>query len=167
MSRATATVTVRRPIAEVFSILTDVEQTGRWFPGDVEERWTSPPPHGLGSTRHATVRVLGRRSENDAVVTAFEPPRLAAMRDTTPGAEFDARLTFSEGAAGTRIAVVVELPARGVARLAMPVVVAWYQRQWRRGLVQLVHMMESGELRGPVAGDAVPATASHARETGD
>ena len=143
MSRARASATIRRPIAEVFAFLTDVEQTRRWFPGDVEEHWTSPPPHGVGSTRHAVVRTMGRRSENDAVVTVFEPPRLAAMRGTTPGREFDARLAFSEVERGTRVDVEVELPASGAMRLVMPLFATWYERQWRRGLDRLASLMEA------------------------
>ena len=55
MAHVAAATTIARPIDDVFAVLTDVEQTGRWFPGDVTERWTSPPPHGVGSTRHAVV----------------------------------------------------------------------------------------------------------------
>jgi uncharacterized protein YndB with AHSA1/START domain len=73
VTRVTNRITIDRPIADVFGVITDVEQTGRWFPGDVEEHWTSPEPHGVGSTRHAVVTVLGRRTENDAVVTAYDP----------------------------------------------------------------------------------------------
>ena len=141
----TASATIRRPIADVYAVLTDVEQTGTWFPADVEEHWTSPPPHAVGSTRHAVVRTMGRRSENDAVVTEFEPPHRAAMHGTTPGAEFGARLSFTETDGGTRVEVVVDLPGTGVRRLVMPLFAAWYERQWRRGLATLARRMEGDE----------------------
>ena len=51
---------------------------------EMEEHWTSPPPHGVGSTRHAVATVLGRRTENDAVATEFQPPHRAAMEGTSP-----------------------------------------------------------------------------------
>jgi uncharacterized protein YndB with AHSA1/START domain len=146
VSKASATAAIRRPITDVFAVLTDVEQTGRWFPGDVEERWTSDPPHGVGATRHAVVRALGRTTENDAVVTAFVPPTLAAMRGTTPGAGFDATLTFSEANGLTRVNVIVDLRASGAMRVVMPAFARWYEGQWRRGLVTLTRLMESGEL---------------------
>ena len=59
MARMAVGVTIARPIEEVFAVLTDVEKTGTWFPGNVEEHWTSPPPHGVGSSRHAVVTVKG------------------------------------------------------------------------------------------------------------
>ena len=146
MSLVAASATIRRPIAEVFAALTNVELTGRWFPGDVEEHWTTLPPHGVGSTRHAIVRMLGRRSDNDAVVTAFDPPVLASLRGTTPGQRFEATLTFRELDGATRVDVVAELQASGPMRLVMPLFARWYEGQWRRGLAAATRMLESGEL---------------------
>jgi uncharacterized protein YndB with AHSA1/START domain len=144
MSRVSVSATIGRPIEDVFAVLTDVEQTASWFPADVEEHWTSPPPHGVGSTRHAIVRVGGRPSANDAVVTAYEPPRFAALRGTTPGSEFLAELRFETVGDGTRVDVNIELQARGLRRLVMPVVASWYRRQWTEGLRALRRHMESG-----------------------
>ena len=146
MSSVTNRSTIRRPIDEVFAVITDVEKTGTWFPGDVEEHWTSPPPHGLGSTRHAVVTMLGRRQENDAVTTEFEPPHRAAMRGTTPNAPFTVTLSFSTIPEGTRVDVVSEIALTGAARLFGPLVAAVYGRMWSRGLSRLKQLMESGAL---------------------
>jgi uncharacterized protein YndB with AHSA1/START domain len=139
-------VTIRRPIEDVFAILTDVEQTGRWFPGNVEEHWTSPPPHGIGSTRHAIVTMFGRRTENDAVTTEYDPPHRAGIRGTTSNAPFDATLTFARNGDGTRVEVVTDFHLTGWTRLFGPVVAAMYGGLWARGLKNLKRMMESGEL---------------------
>jgi len=146
MSRVTNRITIRRPIEEVFAVLTDVEKTGRWFPGDVEEHWTSPPPHGAGSTRHAVVTMFGRRSENDAITTEYRPPYRAAMRGTSPNAPFLVTLTFAAVDEGTRVEVTSEIGLRGATRLFGPLVVAVYGRGWARGLARLKQMMESGAL---------------------
>ena len=145
MPQVRATTTIVRPIEAVYAVLTDVEQTGRWFPGNVEEHWTSPPPHGVGSTRRAVVTMLGR-TENDAVVTVYEPPHRAGMRGTSPNAPFDALLTFAETGTGTRVDVAIDLSARGPMRLVIPLFAGWYGRQWEQGLANLKRMMESGEL---------------------
>jgi carbon monoxide dehydrogenase subunit G len=146
MARATNAITIRRPIDDVFAVLTDVEKTGTWFPGNVEERWTSPPPHGVGSTRHAVVTMLGRRSENDAVATEYDPPRRAAMRGTSPNAPFDATLVFASDGDGTRVEVTTEFHLRGWTRVFGPLVAAIYGWAWARGLRKLKAMMESGVL---------------------
>jgi len=139
-------ITIARPIEDVFVVLTDVERTGTWFPGDVEEHWTSPPPHGVGSTRHAVVRMFGRRSENDAVATEYDPPRRAAMRGTSPNAPFHVTLDFRPEGDATHVAVTSEITLRGVARVAGPLISAIYGRGWARGLANLKQKMESGEL---------------------
>jgi uncharacterized protein YndB with AHSA1/START domain len=146
MSRTSSSITIRRSIQDVFAILTDVERTGTWFPGNVVEHWTSPPPRGVGSTRHAVVTVLGRRTENDAVVTEYEPPHRAVMEGTSPNAPFVATLTFTSEADGTRVDVTTELIFHGATRIIGPLVAAMYGRAWDQGLATLKRMMEAGEL---------------------
>lgn len=146
MSGVTNSITIRRPIEDVFRVLTDVENTRKWFPGNVEEHWTSPAPHGLGSTRHAVVTVLGRRTENDAVATEFQPPHRAVMEGTSPNAPFVVVLMFARDGDSTRVAVTSELRLRGAMRILGPVVTVVYGRAWARGLARLKELMESGQL---------------------
>ncbi len=141
-----STVTIQRPIEDVFAVLTDVELTGRWYPAQVEEWWTSPAPHGVGSTRRARVRVLGRAVENDAVVTAYDPPRLAAMKGTSRSAPFKVSLAFASVAGGTRVDVDSTFELKGVMRLIGPPFVRNYERGWERGLANAKRLMESREL---------------------
>lgn len=146
MSRVVSTISIARPIDDVFEVLTDVEKTSAWFPGDVEEHWTSPPPRGVGSTRHAIVRMFGRRTENDAVTTAYDPPHRAAMRGTSSNAPFLVALDFRREGATTRVVVTSEITLSGAARIFGPLVSAMYGRAWVRGLANLKRMMESGAL---------------------
>ncbi len=146
MAGVTNTISISRPIEDVFAVLTNVENTGKWFPGNVDEHWTSPPPHGIGSTRHAVVTVFGRRTENDAVVTEYEPPHRAAMRGTSKHAPFVGTLTFAPDGGGTRVEVTSEITLRGAMRILGPIVMALYGRSWARGLANLKRLMESGAL---------------------
>ena len=146
MPTVTNRVTIRRQIEDVFAVLTDVEKTGKWFPGNVEERWTSPPPHGVGSTRHAVVTVLGRRTENDAVATEYQPPHRAAMKGTSENAPFLVTLLFVLDGDATRVEVTSEITPRGAMWIVGPVFAALYGRAWARGLANLKRMMESGVL---------------------
>lgn len=146
MARVVNRIAIDRPIADVFAVLTDVEQTGRWFPGDVEEHWTSSPPHGVGSTRHAVVRIFGRHTENDAVTTVYDPPHRAVMEGTTPNAPFAVTLHFARVGEATWVTVTSEIRLRGLARAAGPVVAWVYGRAWAGGLVNLKRQMEAGLL---------------------
>jgi uncharacterized protein YndB with AHSA1/START domain len=146
MASVTNSITIGRPIEDVFDVMTNVENTGKWFPGNVEEHWTSPPPHGVGSTRHAVVTVLGRRTENDAVTTEYQPPHRAVMQGTSPNAPFIGTLTFASDGNGTRVDVTSEIWLGGPMRIVGPLVAAMYGRAWARGLANLKQMMESGAL---------------------
>jgi carbon monoxide dehydrogenase subunit G len=139
-------IAINRPIEEGFAVLTDVEKTGTWFPGNVVEHWTSPPPHGVGSTRHAIVTVLGRRTENDALVTEYLPPHRATVQGTSTSAPFQVTLTFAPDGNGTRVEVISEITFRGVMRILAPLVPVLYGRSWARGLANLKGLMESGAL---------------------
>jgi uncharacterized protein YndB with AHSA1/START domain len=143
---ATGSITIQRPIEDVFEVMTDVEKTGTWFPGNVEEHWTSPAPHGVGSTRHAVVTMFGRRSENDAVATEFQPPHRAVMRGTSPNAPFVVTLAFAPDGTGTRVEVSSEIALQGASRIFGPLVSAVYGRAWARGLANLKRLMESGAI---------------------
>ena len=146
MASVTNRIAIRRPIEDVFAVMTDVEKTGTRFPGDVEEHWTSAPPPGVGSTRRAVVKMFGRRTENDAVATVYEPPDRAAMRGTSPNAPFLVTLTFTRDGADTRVDVVSDIDIHGPARIVGPLVAFGYGRAWGRGLANLKRLMESEAL---------------------
>ena len=146
MSRIVNSVVIDRPIEDVFAVLTDVEKTGVWFPGEVKEHWTSPPPHGVGSTRHAVAKVFGMRTENDAVAIEYDPPHRAAMAGTSPNAPFVTALDFRPEGSVTRVDVTTDLNFQGAQRLLGPVFSRLMARQWGKGLLTLKRLMESGEL---------------------
>ena len=140
-----SSITIKRPIEDVFAVLTNVENTGKWFPANVTEWWTSPPPHGVGSTRRARVKVGLMTAENDAVATVYDRPNRAVMKGTR-NAPFEADLRFAAVEGGTRVDASIEMFMRGPARLFAPMFVRWYDRNWTQGMVNLKRMMESGEL---------------------
>ena len=145
-SSVRSSITINRPIGDVFAALTNVENTGKWFPGDVKEWWTSPPPRGVGSTRRARVRMGFMTTQNDAVATVFEPPNRAAMKGTSKNAPFEQMLTFAPVEGGTRLESKTEFFLRGPAKLLGPIFVRWYDKNWNQGMVNLKRMMEAGEL---------------------
>jgi len=113
--RVASSITIDRPIEDVFATLTNVENSEKWFPARVKEWWTSEPPHGVGSTRHAIVTMGWFRSQNDAVATVDEPPRRAVMRGMSSNAPFEATLKFQPVDGGVRVQATTELFLRGPA----------------------------------------------------
>jgi hypothetical protein len=99
------------------------------------------------------VTVLGRRTENDAVATEYQPPYRATMQGTSKNAPFLVTLTFAPDRDGTRVEVNSEIALRGAMRILGPVVAALYGRAWARGLANLKRLMESGLLQVSSASD--------------
>ncbi|MDH4333712.1 MAG: SRPBCC family protein [Chloroflexota bacterium] len=141
-----SSIVVSRPIEDVLAVLTNVENTGKWFPGDVKEWWTSPPPHGVGSTRHARVKMGLVTTENDAVTTVYEPPHRAGLKGTSKTAPFEAMLTFEPVEGGTRVDSQIDFLMTGAAKLFAGMFTRRYGKSWEQGLVNLKRMMEAGEL---------------------
>jgi carbon monoxide dehydrogenase subunit G len=146
MSAITSSITINRPIEDVFAVLTNVENTRKWFPGNVKEWWTSPPPHGVGSTRRARVKMGLMTTENDAVTTVYEPPTRAVLKGTSPNASFEATLAFEPAPGGTQVDVNIQMFLRGPAKLFGGPFARWYGGSWEKGLVNLKRMMEAREL---------------------
>lgn len=146
MSEVISSITINRPIEDVFDVLTNVENTGKWFPGNVKEWWTSPPPHGAGSTRRARIKMGLMTTENDAVATVYEPPHRAVMKGTSKNAPFEATLEFESVEGGTLVKATTEMFLRGPAKLFGGIFARWYGKSWDQGMIKLKAMMEAGEL---------------------
>jgi hypothetical protein len=90
--------------------------------------------------------MMGRRSENDAVVTEHDPPGRAAMVGTSPSAPFAAELDFAPAGTGTHVDVSISFALAGPQRIVGPVFALLYGRAWRKGLANLKQLMETGQL---------------------
>ena len=141
-----SSITINRPIDDVFAAMTNVENTERWFPANVKEWWTTPPPHGVGSRRRARAKVGLFTTENDAEATVYEPPHRAVLKGISKNAPFETTLVFMPVEGGTRVDTAIDFFLAGPARLFGGLFVGWYRKSWDQGLVNLKRMMEAGEL---------------------
>ena len=114
------TVTIRRPVEDVFAFLADFENVPTWNHAIMETRKTSPGPVGVGTT-YRQVRSVPRRSEEGFEVTAYEPAsRLQIHGDIGPFTATVDYLLAPEGD-GTRLTNTVDLePPAGPLRLVAP-----------------------------------------------
>ena len=114
------TVTIRRPVEDVFSFLADFKNVPKWNHAIESTTKTSPGPVGVGST-YRQIRSEPKKSEEGFEVTVFEPARrLAIEGEIGPfRARADYLLEPIEGA--TRLTNAVELePASAVSKLLAP-----------------------------------------------
>lgn len=145
-SHITDRIEISGPMDDLFEILTNAEYTERWFPGNVKEWWTTPPPTRVGSTRHAEARVLWVREENEGEVVAYDPPSRATLRVRGSDMRYDVTISLASQGGITHVTVDSEVVLTGVRRIAAPIVVAVYRMSWRRGLARLKRLVEAGDL---------------------
>jgi hypothetical protein len=145
MTVAHAAIDVARPVDEVFAVLTDPTRTPVWSSSAVEERWLTPPPHGIGSRRLAVTKGFGRRSENVAEVTAYEENRAWTMTSVS-GPRFVASATFAPITGGTHIDFTWRFDLGRPLRVVEPIVMRAFMHSFKRDLGTLKALLESREL---------------------
>ena len=146
MPRGALSVTIHRPVEEVFAVLSDVEKTSVWHPATVEEYWSSEGPVGVGSIRIAIGKAFGVRSENEAEVTVFEPNRALGLRVISGPVPAEISIDFVTVDEGTKVNWVTEMRPRGLFKLIVEMTFGVFMRQLENGLETLKEMMESGKL---------------------
>jgi uncharacterized protein YndB with AHSA1/START domain len=115
--RFTNSITIRRPVEDVFAFVADLENAPKWNYALVETRKTSDGPVAVG-TRYRQVRSVPTRSEETLKITEWEPNRrFAFVGDLGP---FHGALVydFEDVDGATRLTNTADLEARGLARLA-------------------------------------------------
>ena len=143
MVRASTSVEIGRPAEEVFDFVAEFPNNPRWQRGMRSCRWTSPAPHGLGSTYEQAARFLGRDVRNTFRITAWDSGRRVSFEST--GGTFPIAVTRtveSLGPSRSRFTEVVEGDARGFYRVAEPLLGLLVRGSIKRDLPRLKRLLE-------------------------
>jgi uncharacterized protein YndB with AHSA1/START domain len=111
------TVTIGRPVGQVFAFLADFENIPKWNYAIVETRKVTPGPVGVG-TAYRQTRSVPRRSEEGFEVTGFEPESRLEVQGTIGPFQARLRYTLEPVAEGTRLTNAVDLKGSGPRGLA-------------------------------------------------
>jgi uncharacterized protein YndB with AHSA1/START domain len=129
-----AEVTVPASPEVVWPAFADAPAWMEWFAGMRDAHYTSPAPHGVGSTR--SVRVMGLAA--DETILAFDPGKCFAFRVDSANAPFLNALvevvTFEPAGTGTRVVYRQALEPKPWLRWLMPLLGRQMQRGLARGL---------------------------------
>ncbi len=136
------TVTIERPVDDVFQFLADFENVPKWNYAIVETRKTSPGPVGVGVT-YRQLRSVPSTSEERFEVTAFEPDRRLAIRGDLGPLQGTLTYELEPAGNGTRLTNTADLQARGLARLAAPLAIGRIRDAVAANLEKLKELLES------------------------
>jgi uncharacterized protein YndB with AHSA1/START domain len=146
MASADVSVTIARPVEDVFAVLTDPTLSPRWAANAIKGELLTPGPPGVGSRRRAVVKGLfGRTMESVMEVTELEPNRMVALRliSASWGGSGRTKYTLTSVAGGTRVDWRWEMEPGGVLKPFSRPLMAIFQRGFQRDVDNLKAMMES------------------------
>jgi carbon monoxide dehydrogenase subunit G len=119
MPEAEHTVTVQRPIEEVFAFLADAENDRRWRTAVLDIERVSGD--GVGTRYRQGVKgPMGRRVAADFEITEFTPPRTIGFRATAGPVRPTGRYELEPVDGGTRVRFSLAAETRGFAKLMSP-----------------------------------------------
>jgi uncharacterized membrane protein len=141
MIRIQASVTVNRPLEEVFRFMTDNQNALQWQSGLLEARVTNDVI-GVGKTWVDVVQVLGQRIEIASELTELEPLRTVGFKSTSGPIPLEGRYAFEPDGGGAKVTFTMQGQAGGFFKLAEPIVARSTQRQWETNLANLKDLLE-------------------------
>jgi uncharacterized protein YndB with AHSA1/START domain len=144
MITAEHTVTIQRPVEEVFAYLTDVSNVPQWQAGVSKTERESGEPVAKG-TRFTEVRkFLGRELESTLEVTEYEQNHLFSIKTLVGPVPFEVRHVFQAADSGTIIEVSGSGEPGGFFKLGEALVSRNAARTFRKDFATLKSILERG-----------------------
>jgi len=145
MINVEVSVVINRPLAEVFAILSNLENNMRWRSGMIAAEKTSTGPIDVGTTYRMINSLFGRRVEGQAVVTEYELNRKYATINIS-GLPIKTKRTFEPVKGGTRVTFAVKAELGGLFTLTKPLVATIGKRRLARDAAKAKELIEAGAL---------------------
>lgn len=134
---------IDRPVAEVFTYLTDVDSLTEWQASVVGVRRETDGPTAVGTRFVEDRSALGRQVSSTIEVIEHEPDRIFSVRVVSGPVRFRVTHTFEALDGQTRLRVHGEGDPHGVARMAGMLVARQARREFERDFARLKELLEA------------------------
>jgi uncharacterized protein YndB with AHSA1/START domain len=143
----TMTVTIARPVEDVFAVLSDVEKVATWSSNTIEETLLTPGPLRKGSRRRAIVKgFAGRTMQNDAEMIEFEQNRRMVVKVLNAPVPADIVIEFTPVDGSTRLDWTGIVSPRGILAPTAFLIARFYRMAFEKDLRNLKALMDRREL---------------------
>jgi len=136
-------IVINRPLEEVFSFLSNLENNMKWRSGMIKAEKVSEGPIGVGTTYRVINNFFGRRAEGQAEVTEYELNRKYATMNKS-GLRIKTQRTFESVEGGTRVTFAVETELGGFFKLAEPLMARIGKRRLEADAATVKKLIETG-----------------------
>lgn len=143
MATLQTSITINRPIEEVFAFVTDVDNAAKWQSGIIEAKATSSGPTGVGTTYCYVVQVMGRKLETGGEITVYQPLARYGWKSTSGPFPMSGSTTFESVPGGTLVTDTVEATPGGFFKLAEPLLMKQQQSQMAKDMKRLKELLEA------------------------
>ena len=117
MFKVENTVSINKPIQEVFAYVNDPDTTTKWQ-GGVEAVKYPPGNPGVGTQYTEVRKFMGREMNTTLEVTALEENKLYAAKTLDGPVLYEVTVTFEADGEGTKMTTAVEAEPGGFFKLA-------------------------------------------------
>jgi uncharacterized protein YndB with AHSA1/START domain len=143
----TMTVTIARPVEDVFAVLSDVGNVAAWSSNTIEETLLTPGPLRKGSRRRAIVKgFAGRTMQNEAEMIEFEPNRRMVVNVVDAPVPTQIVIEFTPVDGGTRLDWTGTFSPRGILAPAGFLIARFYRMAFEKDLINLKALMDRRAL---------------------
>jgi carbon monoxide dehydrogenase subunit G len=129
MAVISGSITIRRPVEEVFDFVADERNEPLYNPQMRSVEKVTPGPIGVGTLWRATVASGRRTTPFELEFTDYARPSRLGSVTRLGTAHIDGGLTFAPEAGGTRMSWSWDLRPKGILKLASPLFAAVGRRQ--------------------------------------
>ena len=142
MAKIENSITINRPIEEVFAFVTDVRNDVKWRSDVVESKVTSSGSLGVGATFEFASEFMGRKIETEVEMTAYDPPKRFAWKSIKSPIPVSAVTTFEAVADGTLVVDTADFEPGGFFKIAEPLLIKQAQSAAEKDMKKLKELLE-------------------------
>jgi uncharacterized membrane protein len=135
-------IMIYRPIEEVFSFVSNLQNGPQWQTGLLEVRQLTQGSLGVGSQFSSTRKFLGRKLEAVVELVAYEPNSKVSIKSDSGSVPFEESFLFEPTTEGTRVTTVIQLHTSGLMGLAEPMITGGLKRDMESDFGNLKDLLE-------------------------
>ena len=137
-------ITVQRPVEEVFAAIVDFDNHAEWCTGLIDANLTSDGPIQPGTTYRYDMKVMGRVIETTGKIESYDPPHYYAWKATASPFPMSGSMKCESIPGGTRVTDTIEAEPGGFFKLAEPLLMRQQRNQMEKDMQQLKILLENG-----------------------
>jgi uncharacterized protein YndB with AHSA1/START domain len=143
MPTVTLVTDIAAPPEAVWAVIADYSRGPEWQDNMKRVTWTSPEPHGVGSTFEQSARFMGRDFTASYEITEHDPPHVAAIQSTKSPFPTSVRRVIEAHDGGTRVTETASGGPGGGARLFSPMMRIMMERAISADYRRLKKLLET------------------------